>query len=118
MLYETFIELSQKFKGLSQGITEQLRLAKVHDWEDKDQRKSFFDFVSKLVNDENSVLQIVLKFNLMMSAHKPQVTWLDEISEALKNCADGLDSYAVMFNNLPYQKQVNNETTDTYLKLT
>ena len=73
--------------------------------------------MSKLMNNENSILQIVLKFNLMMSAHKPQVTWLDEISEALKNCADGLDSYLVMFCNLPYQTQVNHEKLDYYLKL-
>ena len=39
----------------------------------------------------------------MMSAHKPEVTWLDEISEALKNCAEGLNAYLIMNNNLPVQ---------------
>jgi len=40
-------------------------------------------------------------YNLMMNAHKPDVIWLDEISEALKNTADGLNAYLVMNQNLP-----------------
>lgn len=40
-------------------------------------------------------------FSLMMSSHKPDIIWLDEISEALKNCAEGLNSYLIMQYNLP-----------------
>ena len=42
-------------------------------------------------------------FSLMMSCHKPDIIWLDEISEALKNCAEGLNSYLIMQDILPYK---------------
>ena len=44
---------------------------------------------------------MTLMFSLMMTAHKPGVIWLDEIAEALKNCAEGLNSYMLMYLNLP-----------------
>ena len=40
---------------------------------------------------------MTLMFSLMMTAHKPDVIWLDEIAEALKNCAEGLNSYMLMY---------------------
>lgn len=102
MLYETFISFSQIFKELIQDITNQVRLAKVYEKEDKDQIKKFFDFIAGLYMADESIPKIILQFCMMMCAHKPDVTWLDEISEALKNCAEGLNSYLIMYSNLPF----------------
>lgn len=52
-----------------------------------------------------------------MCAHKPEVTWLDEISEALKNGAEGLNSYLIMNGNLPYQTQLKLKALDKYRRL-
>ena len=41
-------------------------------------------------------------FSLMVCTHKPEVLWLDEIAEALRNCAEGLDSYILMKQNMLY----------------
>lgn len=117
MLYETYILLSQQFKELICDITNQVRDAKVYNWEDKDQIKGFFDFINSLFNADKSIPRTALMFSLMMSAHKPQVTWLDEISEALKNCAEGLNSYLNMYNNLPYQTQIKLMPIDSYRKV-
>ena len=50
----------------------------------------------------------------MMSAHKPELIWLDEIAEALKNCAEGLNAYLVMNQNLPLKVQSRISKLDTY----
>ena len=39
----------------------------------------------------------------MMSAHKAEIIWLDEISEGLRNSAEGLNSYLIMHANLPFK---------------
>lgn len=102
---------------LIQSITKQVEKSKVYDWEDSDQVQKFYDFISKLFNAENSLPRIALMFSLMMSAHKPEVTWLDEIAEALKNCAEGLNSYLLMYSNLPYKKQISMMKVDSYRKV-
>lgn len=53
----------------------------------------------------------------MMSAHQPDVTWLDEISEALKNCVEGMNSYLVMQHNLPHSSQMRVAKVDSYRKV-
>ena len=105
MLYETFIQISQVFKTQLEGITEQVRESKVHCWEDAEEAKSFFTFLDGIFGAEKSIHRICLMFSLMMLAHKPDVTWLDEIAEALKNCASGLNSYLIMYQNLPWKAQ-------------
>ena len=52
-----------------------------------------------------------------MTAHKPDVIWLDEIAEALKNCAEGLNSYMLMYLNLPKKTQMRLNKIDTYRKI-
>ena len=117
MLYETYILISQRFKSLIQDITQQISTEKVYDWEDTEQIKSFYDFISTLFNAEKSIPRIALMYNLMMSAHKPDLIWLDEISEALKNSAEGLNAYLVMNQNLPYQVQNRISKLDSYITL-
>ena len=39
----------------------------------------------------------------MMSAHKAEVIWLDEIAEALRNCVEGLGYYKIMRSNWTMQ---------------
>ena len=91
--------------------------SKIYDWENKEHVKEFYSFISKLFNSENSIPRIVLMFSMMMCAHKPHVTWLDEIAEALKNCADGLNLYLLMYKNLPYKKQLDLMKVDTYRRV-
>lgn len=93
LLYDSFILVSQQFKALVQSVTIKVSQAKVYDWPDDEQIKAFYDFLSSLFDAENSIPRVSLMFNLMMVTHKPDVTWLDEIAEALKNSAEGLNSY-------------------------
>ena len=44
-------------------------------------------------------------FNLFMCSHKPGVTWLDEVAEGLRNCAEGLEAYTIMIKNSDYTAQ-------------
>ena len=53
-------------------------------------------------------------YNIMMNAHKPGVIWLDEISQALKNTAEGLNTYLVMNQNLPLKIQARINKLDSY----
>ena len=104
------------FKSQCEDITKQVKAAQVHDWEDQEAAKGFFDFVSTIFNAEKSIHRICLMFSLMMTAHKPDVTWLDEIAEALRNCADGLNSYLNMYKNLPYKAQMKLAKVDKFRK--
>ena len=49
-----------------------------------------------------------------MVAHQPDIVWLDEIAEALKNSAEGLNSYLQMTLNLPLKAQKDLKEVDTY----
>lgn len=114
MLYETYILISQRFKSLITDITQQIQTEKVYEWEDTEQIKSFYSFISVLFNAEKSIPRITLMYNIMMNAHKPDVIWLDEISEALKNTAEGLNAYLVMNQNLPLKVQARISKIDSY----
>ena len=89
----------------------------MYEWEDTEQIKQFYDFISVLFNAEKSIPRITLMYNLMMNAHKPDVIWLDEISEALKNSAEGLNTYLVMNQNLPFETQNKISKLDSYATL-
>ena len=56
-------------------------------------------------------------FNLFMCSHKPNVTWLDEVAEGLRNCAEGLESYIVMNKNTQSPGQKRLKDLDTFLRL-
>ena len=117
MIYETFILISQNFKELLTNMTECVLSSKIYESENKDHVKDFYSFISKLFNSENSIPRISLMFSMMMCAHQPNVTWLDEIAEALKNCADGLNQYLLMYKSLPYKKQLDLMKVDTYRRV-
>jgi len=95
----------------------QVANAKAYEWPDEAQVKSYYDFLCSLYNAENSIPRMSLMFNLMMTAHKPDITWLDEIAEALKNSAEGLNSYLQMFQNLSLPAQEKLNEIDTYRKV-
>mgnify|MGYP000890461902 CR=1 FL=1 len=67
--------------------------SKIYDWSDKGQINQFYTYMCDIFSQDFSLLRVIQLFSLMMSAHKAEVTWLDEIAEALKNCALALDSY-------------------------
>ena len=87
------------------AITEAIQKARVHEWTSEEQQvkqKELFAFLTKLFNIEHSPARISLMFSLMVCTHKPEVLWLDEIAEALRNCAEGLDSYILLKQNMLY----------------
>ena len=43
-------------------------------------------------------------FSLLMCSHKVDVTYIDEISEALKNCALGFDAFINRIHTIPVAK--------------
>ena len=56
-------------------------------------------------------------YSLMMCSHKVGVTWIDEVSEALKNCANGLDSYINICQGIPIEKMVIIADSEKLLKV-
>ena len=48
--------------------------------------------LNKDESEDKYIPRISLMYSLMMSAHKPELIWLDEIAEALMNCAEGLNT--------------------------
>jgi hypothetical protein len=78
--------------------------------------KNLTTFLKKLFEDENCVLRSVMKFSLMLINFNPDVTWLDEISEALKNTATSLNDYVVFSQNLPIPIKNALEGKDVFLE--
>ena len=106
VVYETFIVMSQTFKQMMNFISEQVRAARVYEWENEDQQKALFDFLSKMFHGQNSPSRICMMLSVMTFSHKPETIWLDEIAEALRNCAEGLDSYLLMKSNLLHKEKM------------
>ena len=91
ILYQTFIDISEHFKiqlNFALGEIEKI------DWEGwtEEHGIALFKFLEGLFSDENSILRCVQMFNLMVLGFKPDITWLDEIAEALKNAVTSLDN--------------------------
>ena len=65
---------------------------------------------------EVSACRFSLMFLLTACSYKPDVVWLDEAAEALRNCANGLNAYLLARqNSLPkVRKQL--EVVDTFHK--
>ena len=87
-------------------LTQQINDAKIHEWEKDEDAEGFFSFAEKILDSDKSILRICLMFSMMMTAHKPDVTWLDEIAEALRNCVDGLNTYKIMRKNWPVKVDI------------
>ena len=83
-------------------ITEKTKEAQIYAWTDENDeyKKEFFTFMEKLFNGERSTVRLSLMFCLTVCAFKAEVLWLDECAEALKNCAEGFDSYLLMKQNM------------------
>ena len=81
-------------------IVKIIRSAKVKDWDLIDQ-KNFYELIKQNCFQEDSLHSQVRLFNIMMCTHKPDITWLDEIAEALRNCANGCDYYLIDSMNEP-----------------
>ena len=100
-LYETFIAVSQHFNHQIQYLLDLVnRRETMGTWTWTDYR-NLASFLKKLFEDENCVLRSVMKFSLMLVNFNPDVTWLDEISEALKNTVTSINDYIVFSQNLP-----------------
>lgn len=61
---------------------------------------------------ENSLSRVTLFMNLSMVSFESKVTWLDEIAEALKNCANAMNHFISMSHNFPVSRQ----SADDFLK--
>ena len=106
--------MSQTFKQMMNFITEQVRAARVYEWENEDQQKALFDFLSKMFHGKNSPSHICMMLSVMTFSHKPEIIWLDEIAEALRNCAEGLDSYLLMKSNLLHRERMTLAKVDKF----
>lgn len=58
-----------------------------------------------------------MAYSIMMYAHKAEIMWLDEIAEALRNCADGLDSYLLMKMNMLHSERMVISKADKFQKI-
>ena len=56
--------------------------------------------MEKLINGERSTVRLSLMFSLTVCSFKSDILWLDECAEALRNCAEGFDSYLLMKQNM------------------
>jgi hypothetical protein len=52
-------------------------------------------------------------YSVSSFAHKVEIVWLDETAEALRNCAEGLDSYLLMKKNLLLDEQMKLDKLDS-----
>ena len=77
------------------AMIEKIDSISLSEWSDKEQLEELFTFFGKILQDEESLTHLCLQYGLMVSTHKAEITWLDEIAEALQNCADGLNFYCI-----------------------
>ena len=96
IMYNTFIDTSESFEAQMKELAKHVESTKAWEWEDVDQMQKFYKFLASIYNEENGIPRVMQMFSLMMCATKADVTWIDEMTEALKNCANGLDSYITM----------------------
>ena len=78
-------------------ITSIVAKTNVSEWSEEEQ-ESKYEYLYSFLDSDNSLMRVIQMYTIMMGTHKPDVTWLDEIAEALKNCAQGLSSYLTMSN--------------------
>jgi hypothetical protein len=117
MIYATWILASESYKSLLTALSDKIVAAKIYEWADDAQIASFYHLVNRLFGEEGSLQRVVLMFNLFMCSHKPGVTWLDEVAEGLRNCAEGLEGYTVMNKNMNYIGQKRLKDLDTFQRL-
>ncbi len=55
-----------------------------------------------------------MMFSVSCFAHEAEIVWLDEIAEALRNCAEGLDSYLIMKKNLLFEERIKLDEHDSF----
>ena len=60
---------------------------------DEEKIKAIFKYSREFMTSDFSLAHLSMQFVLFVSTHKAEVTWLDEIAEALCNCAIGMDYY-------------------------
>ena len=96
IMYNTFIDTSESFEAQMKELAKHVESTKAWEWEDVDQMQKFYKFLASIYNEENGIPRVMQMFSLMMCATKADITWIDEMTEALKNCANGLDSYITM----------------------
>ena len=70
---------------------------------DEEQIKAIFKYSREFMTSDFSLAQLSMQFVLFVSTHKAEVTWLDEIAEALCNCATGMDYYYGQIKRLDYK---------------
>ena len=104
ILYHTFITISEGFKTQIEELAKVNEATKAWQWEEIEEIQKFYNFLAEIYNNENGIPRVILMYSIMMCAHKVGVTWIDEVSEALKNCAVGLDSYINICQGIPVEK--------------
>ena len=77
------------------AMIEKIDSLNLSEWSDKEKLEELHTFFCKILQDEESLTHLCLQYGLMVSTHKAEITWLDEIAEALQNCADGLNLYRI-----------------------
>ena len=99
-LFQTFIAASEHFNHQISYLLDMIQTEDMSSWT-LTTYKQLFTFLEHLFQDENCILRSVMKFSLMLVNINPDVTWLDEITEALKNTATSLNDYIIFSQNLP-----------------
>lgn len=104
IFYETFIQVSTYFKEQMFLLTEQFWAKSIQEWDSESDWKECYDKLLKLINGENgenNLARVLTELALGVSSYIPNVTWLDEISEAIKNCIIGSNHFIAMCHNYP-----------------
>ena len=57
-----------------------------------------------------------MKFALMLVNFDPDITWLDEVTEALKNTITSLNDYVIFSHNIPIKIKRSLFDSDSFLK--
>ena len=100
---DTLLLISTFFKEQLFCVSQKMWEAKPYNWNDDERIERFFNRLTEMHDQELSLSRVILQLTLYMCSYLPKVTWLDEIAEALKNCAIGLNHFISMSDNFPVQ---------------
>lgn len=94
--------ISVYFKEQVHAVVDILKDGRLYKWGNESNKlEGFFDMLKGMYQNDLSLTRIVLNFCLTVCSFVPNVIWLDEITEALKNCATALNHFIAMCNCLP-----------------
>ena len=118
LLFETFTLIASRFKTQLSGQFKRIAAAKIFEWfGDVEDQALFYRTLSDQFDSEDSLPRTVLQFCHMIQAINIDENMLEMVAEALKDCAQALESYILVSKQIPYEAAKLIQDKDLLLKL-